>query len=197
MKKCIKKLKKISIIILVLFIFCIIVVLKSEVKEFNTDSSSISASTENRNVKISLLQNKDTNVRVNTVDAAKVSSMVATNEKTGLQPRMWIESPENISYSGDVIVRGWALNPDGLTRLDIYLDIGANAQKAYSVNTFGTRTDVHNVIDPNGYYANSYNSGFNMIIPASDLTSGTHTVNVVAIGTGGIVQWSTRTFTVT
>ncbi len=114
----------------------------------------------------------------------------------GPEPKNNIDSPHDQTYSGDVSVTGWALSSAGLDRVDVYLDMGQSSQKAYSTKEFLSRPDVHDLVDPDGYYANSYNSGFSITIPASDLTSGSHTVSICAVGAGGGTQWATQVFSI-
>ncbi len=114
----------------------------------------------------------------------------------GPEPKINIDKPHDQTYPGDVPVTGWALNPAGLDRVDVYLDMGQSSQKAYSTTEFSSRPDVHDAIDPQGYYANSYDSGFSVTIPGSDLTSGSHTLSICAVGTGGGTQWATQAFSI-
>lgn len=107
--------------------------------------------------------------------------------------QMCVDAPSG-TVSGNVNVSGWALEHAGIQRVDVYLDLGSKSQKFYSTSQALPRMDVHNVVDPSGRYANSTNSGYSLTIPSSDLSSGSHTVNVAAIGKDGSVQWIVRSF---
>ncbi len=112
------------------------------------------------------------------------------------QPTMGIESPTDRAYTGDVTVKGWALMSAGLARVDIYLDLGTNDRRGYSVDAFDTRVDVHDLTDPFDRYADSYDCGFTQVIPGSDLGAGAHSIDICGIGTDGTTLWVSRGFTV-
>lgn len=109
---------------------------------------------------------------------------------------MYVDSPRGDFPGGDVTVSGWALEHAGIQRVDVYLDMYTKSQKFYSTSQFSSRPDVHQALDPQGYYPNSSQSGFSLNIPGSDLTPGTHTVSVAAIGYDSTAQWSVNSFTV-
>lgn len=109
--------------------------------------------------------------------------------------QMCVDAP-NGTVSGNVRVVGWALNHAGISRVDTYLDLGTAEQKFYSTHTLCSRPDVHAALDRAGRYPGSADSGFQLEIPAADLSPGRHTVSVAAIGQDGTAQWVVRSFTV-
>ncbi|MFT8888456.1 MAG: lectin like domain-containing protein [Ethanoligenens sp.] len=111
-------------------------------------------------------------------------------------PQMNLEKPDSSTQYGNVKVSGWALNHAGMNRVDVYVDLGTASQKFFSTLVNGNRADVKTIVDPNGQYIGSSNSGFSLTVPASALSAGKHTLNVAAIGNDGTVQWMVRSFTV-
>ncbi|MFT9077593.1 lectin like domain-containing protein [Ethanoligenens sp.] len=112
-----------------------------------------------------------------------------------LSPQMNLESPDSSTQYGNVTVAGWALNSAGVSRVDVYIDKGTANQKLYSTLVNLPRADVKTIVDPDGHYIGSSNSGFNLSIPAADFAAGQHTVSAEAIGSDGTVQWTVRSFT--
>lgn len=109
---------------------------------------------------------------------------------------MCVDSPRGTLSGDDVTVSGWALEHAGIQRIDVYLDLYPGPGKLYRTSDFFPRPDVHAIVDPNGNYPNTSNSGFSLKIPGSDLSPGLHTVYAAAIGNDNTVQWSVNSFTV-
>ena len=96
------------------------------------------------------------------------------------EAKMWIDSPtyNQVVEESDAIVSGWALNPSGVDKINVYMDgnfIG-NANLGIS------REDVNKVYP--GYPGGS-NSGYNYIIPNNSVGNGNHTITVEVIGKDG------------
>lgn len=116
-------------------------------------------------------------------------------------PQMSIDSPQDqASLKGNFNITGWAVNANGVGRVDIYADVGMSSQKmlgSVDVSQFSDRPDVHNAVYPNGSYPSGNKCGFSLTVPVSSLTAGTHTLNIAALGNGnGGVQWKVITVTV-
>lgn len=124
------------------------------------------------------------------------SSSPSAPASSSLAPLMSVDSPSNGMQYGNVTVGGWALNGSGMNRVDVYLDLGTSRQKGYTTSVNQARPDVKAALDPSGAYPGSATSGYSLTIPASDLVTGRHTVNVAAIGSNGTVQWTVRSFSV-
>ncbi|ADL53568.1 Ig-like domain-containing protein [Clostridium cellulovorans] len=88
----------------------------------------------------------------------------------------------------DFVVSGWALNPDGVKEVKVYVD-GKYIKSA----TLGlSRPDVEKV---NPGYINGANSGYKLVIDRNIISPGAHTVTVEAIGNTGILGKATRNIT--
>jgi hypothetical protein len=83
-----------------------------------------------------------------------------------------LDNPTNgQKVSGILPIYGWALDPKGITKIDLYID----DQFVGNIPYGGLRTDVKSAY-PN--YSDAENSGFAMIWNYSTLTSGDHSVKV-------------------
>lgn len=106
-----------------------------------------------------------------------------------------IDSPQQTACYGTITVSGWALNPSGINRVDVYAwDSNGKAHNLGSIasSALTARPDVKNAF-PN---YQTLNSGYSLTVNTKTLTSGTYTLAVAGIGNNGTVQWATRTITV-
>jgi hypothetical protein len=114
-------------------------------------------------------------------------SQAATNEQIILN----LEEPGSGNvYSGVGNIRGWAVAPQGIQRIELVID------GVYRTNipSGGLRTDVG---DAYPTYPNANESGFSMAFNYSDLALGPHTITVRAIDGRGDDRVVTATFNVT
>ena len=92
-----------------------------------------------------------------------------------------IEEPrpvEEAAYSGIANLRGWAVAPSAIERIEVDID----DKYAFNVPTGGYRSDVAaNFPD----YSNSEVSGFSMAFNYKDLSPGTHSLTVRAFSSNG------------
>lgn len=100
-----------------------------------------------------------------------------------------IDEPGSV-VSGSFTVRGWALNPKGIERVDIYAD---GNKGLGGIKTFSARPDVAKV---HGSYPGAAESGYSLTVPAGTLSKGKHTIGVAGIGKDKSVQWAKITIKV-
>ncbi|MCP5451217.1 MAG: glycosyl hydrolase 53 family protein [Gammaproteobacteria bacterium] len=101
-----------------------------------------------------------------------------------------LEEPANDSiYSGVSNVRGWAVAPQGLQKIELYVDSAFQG----NIPLGGKRTDVGAQYPT---YPGSADSGFAMALNYSNLTAGSHTLTVRAFDTGGGARDASAAFTV-
>jgi len=114
-------------------------------------------------------------------------SSATTNAQIILQ----LEEPGNGTvYSGVGNVRGWAVAPQGIQRIELAID-GAYRT---DIPSGGLRTDVG---DAYPTYPNADTSGFSMAFNYSNLALGPHTLTVRAVDGRGDDRTATATFNVT
>jgi hypothetical protein len=95
------------------------------------------------------------------------------------QIEMYLETPaQNETYTGVAFVRGWAVAPSGIERIELYID----GVYISDVPIGESRTAVGELY-PN--YPDSDKSGFNMAYFYSKLDAGTHTAAVRAVDRNG------------
>ncbi len=94
------------------------------------------------------------------------------------------------TYSGVANIRGWAVAPQGLQRIELYLDGALRG----NIPLGGRRADVG---DTYPGYPGSADSGFAMAFNYSTLTAGSHTLTVRAIDAAGATRDASAAFTVT
>jgi hypothetical protein len=119
--------------------------------------------------------------------AIPMGSQAATNEQIILR----LEEPESGNvYSGVGNIRGWAVAPQGIQRIELEID------GIYQTNipSGGLRTDVG---DAYPTYPNADESGFSMAFNYSNLALGPHTITVRAVDGQGDDRVVTATFNVT
>ena len=119
--------------------------------------------------------------------AIPTGSQAATNEQIILQ----VEEPGSGSvYSGVGNIRGWAVAPQGIQRIELAID------GVYRTNipSGGLRTDVGNAYPT---YPNADESGFSMAFNYSNMAFGPHTISVRAVNANGNDRAATVTFNVT
>ena len=99
---------------------------------------------------------------------------------------MCVDYPSNNQNAGNsVTVAGWALNVAGIKEVDVLVD----NQKVGTATIGIARPDVARVFS---VYNNS-SSGYNYTVDTSNLSGGTHTITVNAIGNDGSVTSQSRT----
>ena len=91
--------------------------------------------------------------------------------------------------SGIGTIRGWAVAPNAISRVELYVD----GVKKFDVPYGGSRTDVGRAYPT---YPNSALSGFGMATNFSTWTAGVHTVEAVAFDVNGNYNSATSTVNV-
>lgn len=115
-----------------------------------------------------------------------VYTMMKSFELRKLPNRMYIDEPGSSSImQGTVTVRGWALNPSGLSKVNVYYDNGLIGLATLHLE----RPDVNNAYPG---YQDGDKAGFIYEIPASFLKEGKHTIAVEAVGVDGTKQINTK-----
>ncbi|WP_160674321.1 N-acetylmuramoyl-L-alanine amidase [Clostridium sp. C8-1-8] len=139
-----------------------------------------------------IIENKDLNegqnvVRIEAVgtDGSKVSDERVFYVYRG-EPRIAVDEPsDNATISDDFLVRGWALNASGITKVNVYVD-NANVGTA----TLGqSREDVKRAY-PN--YPDADKSGYILTLRQSGIGPGIREVKVEAIGSDGTSSTAIR-----
>ena len=103
---------------------------------------------------------------------------------------MALEEPAGgMAYSGVANIRGWAVAPQGVRRIELYLD-GALLG---NIPLGGRRADVGGAYPG---YPGSADSGFAMAFNYSTLAAGAHTLTVRAVDAAGAARDASATFTV-
>ncbi|MFT8888978.1 MAG: hypothetical protein ABF904_09195 [Ethanoligenens sp.] len=105
-----------------------------------------------------------------------------------------IDAPSG-EQDGSFNVSGWALNHDGINRVDVYAwDSKGKAHPLGSVTAdkLTARQDVENALPAFG----TLNSGYNLSIDDKALSVGNYTLAVAGIGNDGDVQWATKNITI-
>lgn len=103
---------------------------------------------------------------------------------------MALEEPITGSvYSGVSNVRGWAVAPKGIQKVELYID----SKLQGNIPSGGKRSDV-GLQYPN--YPDSINSGFAMAFNYSELAAGAHNLAVRAFANNGEILETTAYFTV-
>ena len=100
------------------------------------------------------------------------------------------KSVEEAAYSGISNLRGWAVAPAGITRVEIYID----GDYAFDVPMGGYRGDVGAAFPE---YPGSAKSGFSMAYNYKDLPAGEYTMTARAIAENGDYNEATVSFTTT
>jgi beta-N-acetylglucosaminidase len=138
-------------------------------------------------LQLSKLNDGKHNVKVDIIglDGTKgyLTSNFSTKKLEKLQPRMWIETPDNgVKTNGDKLrFIGWALNESGVKEVKVYVD-----DKYVSNTTYGfERKDVDRIYYG---YKNGVNSGFIADLDTSLLRNGMHKVTFEAVGIDGSTQ---------
>ncbi len=104
---------------------------------------------------------------------------------------MALEEPAGgVAYSGVANVRGWAVAPQGVQRIELYLDGALQG----NIPLGGRRADVGGAYPG---YPGSAESGFAMAFNYSTLTAGAHTLTVRAVDAAGSARDASAVFTVT
>lgn len=92
-------------------------------------------------------------------------------------------------YDETLNVKGWALSPSGISKVNVYID---NEFKG-NANIGESRPDVQKVYPT---YSEAANSGFSMKVDISDLSSGTRTLKIEFIGKDGKTGVNTVKFSI-
>ena len=101
-----------------------------------------------------------------------------------------LEEPEdNVSYASISNLRGWAVAPSGIDRIELFVD----DKYADTIPYGGSRGDVGNAYSS---YPNAGKSGFSMAYNYKGLSAGEHTIMVRAYDNNGDYNDSASTFTV-
>lgn len=99
----------------------------------------------------------------------------------------------------DIGITGWAVSYSGISRIDVYADVGSSSCKYLgSESSLGKRDDVIAAVDYDGRYPDAKTRGtaFTINVSSSMLTTGTHVLAIAAISNDGSVQWRTVTISV-
>ncbi|NHM30023.1 Ig-like domain-containing protein [Neobacillus terrae] len=100
-----------------------------------------------------------------------LSSKTVNVQNQSLPVRGTLESPLNGStVKGDSLVRGWFLDPNGVSKIDVLVDGKIIGQAQYGIS----RPDVQKIFPP---YQNA-NSGYQYTLNTSNLNNGQHSVSV-------------------
>ena len=111
-------------------------------------------------------------------------------ELNDVQTKLHLEEPVNGAvHSGIGNLRGWAFNPLGLDRVDIYID----GNFAFTAPSGGYRPDVGTA---NPGLLGADNSGFSLAYGYSNLSVGEHTITARAIDRNGDYVQDSSTFQV-
>ena len=97
---------------------------------------------------------------------------------------------EEAAYSGISNLRGWAVAPSGIARVEIYID----GDYAFDVPMGGMRGDVGAVFPD---YVGSDTSGFSMAFNYKNLPPGTYSMTAKAVANDGDYNEATVSFTTT
>ena len=97
---------------------------------------------------------------------------------------------EEAAYSGISNLRGWAVAPSGIERVEIYID----GDYAFDVPMGGARGDVGSAYPD---YVGSDKSGFSMAFNYKNLPPGTYSMTAKAIANDGNYNEATVSFTTT
>ena len=100
------------------------------------------------------------------------------------------KSAEAAAYAGISNLRGWAVAPTGIERVEIYID----GTYAFDVPMGGSRGDVGAAFPD---FPDSENSGFSMAYNYKNLLAGEHTMTAKAIAENGDYNEVTVSFTTT
>lgn len=93
-------------------------------------------------------------------------------------------------YASISNLRGWALAPTGIDKIELYID----GRYIYNMPYGGRRQDIANSYPS---YPDAVESGFSMAYNYKNLTPGQHTITIRAYDTGGDYNEDTSTFTAT
>ncbi|MFT9077312.1 hypothetical protein [Ethanoligenens sp.] len=112
----------------------------------------------------------------------------------GPGPLTDIDTPTG-EQDGSFTVAGWALNHDGINRVDVYAyDRNGTPHSLGSVDgsKLTARQDVANAFPT----FNTLNSGYSLTVAANALAPGGYTLAVAGIGNDGDVRWATQNISV-
>lgn len=125
---------------------------------------------------------------------SKSGSILQLEGKTvnvqNLQPVGFIDAPSaNSSISGITNVRGWYLDVNGVSKVEVFVDGKNMGQARYG----SSRPDVQRVLPA---YQNA-NAGYEFALDTQRLTNGTHSISVKGTGKNGkITELQAKTVTV-
>lgn len=120
--------------------------------------------------------------------------LIAALKGAETAPLLHLDFPVDESTIIDrVQLIGWAVAPEGVTRVDVYYD---GQHGLASIRSFGERSDVQRVINPAGIYKDALHSGICIALPAGKIPAGRHTLDAALITQQGRVVWVHRTVSV-
>jgi large repetitive protein len=90
---------------------------------------------------------------------------------------------QNRVPAGDVELSGWAIDPQGVARVELLVDGGAAFSARYGLPYVGARNEPLALYFP--AYPNTANAGFTVELPAQTLARGTADVRTVVINSVG------------
>jgi hypothetical protein len=116
----------------------------------------------------------------------QIDAVRQTLQSTGVTAddmKLTFEEPVNLATtSGISNIRGWALSPDGIDRVELYINGTFSGEIPYG----GARGDVGEIFPDT---LNSDKSGFGQVFNFAALGAGEHTMKVVAVSSnGGMIE---------
>lgn len=115
------------------------------------------------------------------------------NAEVNTEIRVNLEEPKSVdeaAYSGISNLRGWAVAPTGIERIEIYID----GFYQFDVPMGGARRDVGNAFPD---FPDSSKSGFSMAFNYKNLDAGEHTMTAKAFDAAGDHNEQTIAFSTT
>ena len=134
------------------------------------------------------LEEGDGSGKIGHMDA--VRQTLQSTAVTADDMKLTFEEPVNLATtSGISNIRGWALSPDGIDRIELYINGSYSGEIPYG----GSRGDVGGVFPDT---LNSDKSGFGQVFNFAALGAGQHTMKVIAVSSNGGMIERTATFEV-
>lgn len=102
------------------------------------------------------------------------------------EQKIWLDEPSGYLQQQDFLIRGWALNPSGVSKVNVYVDSALNG----SANYGQARPDVNKVFTG---YPSGDNSGFSYTLDVNPIPDGIHRIMVEAVGNDGTSKFAQKT----